>query len=102
MAERHKVGQVSELSDGKVKATQIGSEYVAVTKVDGQVYAFDDTCPHAACSLAEGDLDGKVIMCVCHGREYDVTDGHPVNPPFGDPMKLYTPLVEGDDIYVEL
>jgi len=102
MSELHKVGQVSDLGPGKIKATKVGNDYVAVTQVEGQVYAFDDTCPHAACSMAEGELDGKVILCVCHGREYDVTNGKPVNPPFGDPMKLYTPKIEGDDIFVEL
>ena len=102
MTELRKVAQLSELGPGKVKATQVGSEYVAVTLVDGKVYAFDDTCPHAACSLAEGEIDGQVIMCVCHGREYNVTDGKPVNPPFGDPMKLYPATVEGDDILVEM
>lgn len=102
MAEFKKVAQLSDLGPGKIKATQVGSEYVAVTQVDGKVYAFDDTCPHAACSMAEGEIDGAVIMCVCHGREYNVTDGKPVNPPFGDPMKLYPAKVEGDDVLVEL
>ncbi len=101
MAEMKKVAQMSDLAGGKIKTTQVGSDYVAIVQVDGTIYAFDDTCPHAACSLGEGDVDGTVVMCVCHGREYDMITGKPVNPPFGDPLKHYAVKVEGDDIYAE-
>jgi nitrite reductase/ring-hydroxylating ferredoxin subunit len=101
MAEFHKVAQLSDLGPGKIKATQLGSDFVAVTQVSGKVYAFDDTCPHAACSMADGEIDGDVITCVCHGREFSISTGKPVNPPFGDPMKLYPVKVEGNDVLVE-
>lgn len=54
---------------------------VLLTKVNGQVYALDDTCVHAGCSLAGGSLDGTIVTCPCHGSQYDVRDGRVVNGP---------------------
>ena len=42
--------------------------------------AFDDTCTHEECSLAEGELDGAVIVCPCHGSEFDVRTGDVLTP----------------------
>ena len=54
---------------------------VAVAMLDGTLHAFDDTCPHAGCSLAEGELDGRTIVCPCHMATFDVTTGAVVDGP---------------------
>ena len=46
-----------------------------MTVVDGELHAFDDTCPHAGCSLADGDLDGHAVVCPCHLARFDITTG---------------------------
>jgi nucleotide-binding universal stress UspA family protein len=48
---------------------------IAVAKVGGTYYAFDDRCTHQQCSLAEGDLAGTTVTCMCHGAEFDVRTG---------------------------
>ena len=102
MGELHKVGQVSDLGPGKIKATQVGSEYVAVTQVDGQVYAFDDTCSHAACSISPGEVEDYLAPCYCHGALFDVRTGAAVQGPAGRPVQTFPVKVEGDDVLVEL
>ena len=37
--------------------------------------AFDDTCTHEECSLADGELDGGVVVCPCHASEFDLRTG---------------------------
>ena len=54
---------------------------VAVAMLDGTLHAFDDTCPHAGCSLAEGELDGRTVVCPCHMATFDVTTGAVVDGP---------------------
>jgi phenylpropionate dioxygenase-like ring-hydroxylating dioxygenase large terminal subunit len=47
----------------------------------GELHASDDTCPHAGCSLAEGELDGQTVVCPCHMATFDVTTGEVVDGP---------------------
>ena len=54
---------------------------VAVAIVDGELHAFEDTCPHAGCSLAEGSLDGNTIVCPCHLARFDITTGAALEGP---------------------
>ncbi len=54
---------------------------VAVAMLAGELHAFDDTCPHAGCSLAEGELDGTTVECPCHMATFDVTTGEVVDGP---------------------
>jgi nitrite reductase/ring-hydroxylating ferredoxin subunit/uncharacterized membrane protein len=60
---------------------EAGGVPVLLAKVDGRVYALDDTCVHAGCSLAGGSLSGTVVTCPCHGSQYDVRDGRVLNGP---------------------
>jgi len=48
---------------------------VALFKVDGEVFALDDSCPHAGSSLAAGRFDGATVTCRAHGMRFDVRTG---------------------------
>jgi nitrite reductase/ring-hydroxylating ferredoxin subunit len=48
---------------------------VLLVRRDGRVYAIHDRCAHRGCLLSEGDLDGNVITCSCHGSQFDIRDG---------------------------
>ena len=68
----------------------------------GTYYAFDDTCTHEQCSLAEGDLAGTTVTCMCHGAEFDVRTGEVLAPPAPMPVKVYRTRVEGDALQIEV
>jgi 3-phenylpropionate/trans-cinnamate dioxygenase ferredoxin component len=62
---------------------------VCVASVGGQLYAFDDACPHAGCSLALGRLDGSLLVCSCHDGAFDVATGEAVAEPAEEPLIVY-------------
>jgi 3-phenylpropionate/trans-cinnamate dioxygenase ferredoxin subunit len=66
---------VSTLPPGQSTTVTIDGREIAVFNVDGQVYATDDSCPHAGSSLGWGRLDGDVVTCRSHGLRFDVTTG---------------------------
>lgn len=70
-----------EIEEGQLTAFEVGEDRIAVAKADGTLYAFDDRCPHRQCSLAEGDLEGTVVTCPCHGSQFDVTTGERLRGP---------------------
>jgi 3-phenylpropionate/trans-cinnamate dioxygenase ferredoxin component len=64
---------------------------VAVARVDGRLYAFDDlcTCAERACPLSGGLLTGTTLMCQCHGSRFDVTTGAVLNGPATQALNRY-------------
>lgn len=102
MVEFVSVGNASEMEEGEVRLFDVDGQAIAVAKVAGSLYAFDDTCTHAQCSLAEGDLDGTTIICPCHDGEFDVTTGEVLDGPPDEPVLTYHVRTEGDEIQIEV
>lgn len=71
----------AEVPENGLTKGDAGGVSVLLTRIGGQVYALDDTCVHAGCSLAGGRLEGTIVTCPCHGSQYDVRDGRVVNGP---------------------
>jgi 3-phenylpropionate/trans-cinnamate dioxygenase ferredoxin component len=102
MPEYVTLAQADEVPDGEVRAFDANGVAVAVANVGGTFFAFDDTCTHRQCSLAEGELDGNVITCPCHGSQFDVTSGDVVAAPAVEPVNTYPLRLEGDAIQIEI
>ena len=67
--------------EGALISVEHEGSVVAVAMLDGELYAVDDTCPHAGCSLAEGELEGRTVVCPCHMATFDLTTGAVVEGP---------------------
>lgn len=94
---------LSSLGEGETKKVFIKNNEIALRKVGGTIFAFDDTCTHEYCSLSDGNLvSGFEITCPCHGAIFDIRDGEPVALPAARPLRTYRTKVEGKSIYVEL
>ena len=64
---------------------------IAVARVDGRLYAFDDlcTCADQACPLSGGLPTGTTIMCQCHGSRFDISTGAVINGPATSVLNVY-------------
>lgn len=75
------VAQESDLTDGELHRVMAQDMPVLLTRQAGQIYALADTCTHLGCSLAEGELQGKMLVCPCHGSGFRVSDGQVLQGP---------------------
>ena len=94
--------QVADVPANGMAVVDVRGTRIAVANVNGQYYAFDDACTHEQCSLAEGDLAGTTVTCLCHGAEFDVRSGAVLAPPALVPVKVYRTRVEGDALQIEV
>jgi 3-phenylpropionate/trans-cinnamate dioxygenase ferredoxin component len=101
MAEFVAVSRVDDLGEGDVMAFDVRGTKIAVANVDGTFYAFNDTCTHLACSLAEGDLEEITVICPCHGAEFDVTSGAVLQGPARGPLETYRTRTENGRLEIE-
>ncbi len=98
----HEVGEAGEHPAGALRRVEVADRAVCVARTADGWVAFDDTCTHEECSLAEGELDGTVVVCPCHGSEFDVRTGDVMTPPALDPLPIYEARDEGGMLLVRL
>jgi cytochrome P450/nitrite reductase/ring-hydroxylating ferredoxin subunit len=98
----HDVGLADGSPEGALRRVEAGGRAVCLGRLEGAWIAFDDTCTHEDCSLAEGELDGAVVVCPCHGSEFDVRTGDVLTPPALDPLPIYEAREEDGALFVRL
>jgi 3-phenylpropionate/trans-cinnamate dioxygenase ferredoxin subunit len=92
----------ADIPPGGLVVADVRGSKIAVANVGGTYYAFDDTCTHQQCSLADGDLAGTTVTCMCHGAEFDVRTGEVLAPPAPSPVKVYRIRVEAGALQIEV
>jgi nitrite reductase/ring-hydroxylating ferredoxin subunit/uncharacterized membrane protein len=92
----------AELEPDKPTRADAKGVAVVLVKQEGTIYGLDDTCVHAGCSLAGGQLDGRSIICPCHGSQYDLRNGSVINGPATMPEPHYDVRLRDGMIEVKL
>jgi nitrite reductase/ring-hydroxylating ferredoxin subunit len=95
------VGKAGSVPTGELHAFEAGGRRITVANAAGVLYAFDDTCTHRGCSLADGDLEQTTVTCICHGSQFDVVTGAVVRGPAERPVMTHRVRVAGDDLELE-
>ncbi|MEM0990826.1 MAG: Rieske 2Fe-2S domain-containing protein [Pseudomonadota bacterium] len=113
------VGRLSDLAEGKLTPSRLGSAPILLTLVDGRPIAFARRCPHQGADLEAGKVVGlvsaeegclvadpscPVLRCPWHGFEFDLLTGDPVvAAPDHRPMRLrrFDVTVRGDELFIE-
>lgn len=88
--------------DGELEAFDANGTAVAVANVEGQLHGFSDTCTHAECSLAEGDLEDHQVVCPCHGGAFDVTTGEVLAFPPKRNVATFAVRISGDELQIDV
>jgi len=96
-----RVGDTQAVPSGEMRVFDVSGTRLNVTNADGHLYGFEDTCTHMGCSLANGDLDGTVVTCACHGSQFDVTTGAVLRGPAQRPVRSVLLTVEDGQILAE-
>lgn len=103
MATFVKAAPVSEISVGTKKTILVSGKKIALANIDGEFFAIDDTCTHEQCSLGtEGFLDGNVMICGCHGAQFDVTNGKVLSLPAPINVRSYKTKIDGKSVWIEV
>lgn len=73
------VGAAGDLAAGTMKAVTVEGRELLLARVGDGYFAADGRCPHMGGRLAEGTLQGTVVVCPRHGSRFDLSDGRVVN-----------------------
>ena len=102
----HKVLDLPGLEDGRVTTVLAGSRSIALSRLNGEYGAIDNSCPHQGGPLGEGSIekgaDGKCwLRCPWHGWDFDPMTG---DSPGGhnDSLSKYAVEEREDGIYIAI
>jgi len=77
------VAAINEIPIGEIKHFEKEEKEIMIANVDGTFYAISDRCGHTNGRLSKGVLDGKIITCLLHGAQFDVSTGKKISDPKG-------------------
>lgn len=101
----HKVAELDEIVEGRVKSVSAGAQSVALVHFDGQYTAMDNRCPHQGGPLGEGSIEKGIegqcwLRCPWHGWDFDPLTGKPPGGHEDTGQEMFEVDVRSDGIYV--
>ncbi len=78
-----------------------GGVEVCLARVDGELRALDNLCPHRLGPLGQGWVEGSAVVCPWHAWAFDVCTGVAAYPEKAS-VAVYPVRLEGGAVEVEL
>ena len=92
----------ADVPDDDVIGVQVAGHDIALYKVDGSVFATDNTCTHGQARLCDGFLEGHEIECPLHQGKFDIRDGSATCAPVTEAIRCYPVRIEGGRVFLRL
>jgi nitrite reductase/ring-hydroxylating ferredoxin subunit len=93
---------VQELAEGEMKAVADAPIALAVCRVQGEWFAFENNCTHEDFPLTEGAVDGTEVECALHGARFCLRTGAIRAVPASCPIRVFPTRVDGTAVLVDL
>ncbi len=96
-----KVCALSDLRDEQGKRFFVGDVDIAVFKIEDNVFAVSNVCPHQHTALIySGFIENECVVCPVHGWKFELRTGNIDRG--GRGLQTYPVKVIGNDIYVKV
>lgn len=96
---RIKLAHINNIPEGKSIVVNAGENEIALYKIQGQIYALNNACPHMGGPLGEGDIENFCVTCPWHGWEFDIKTGTCITMP-GEDAERFDIEIINDEIYI--
>lgn len=92
--------QECDFPDTNILAVILNGWHIIISQIDGEYYAMNDRCTHAASPLSTGRVRRDHIMCPLHGARFDLKSGKCVGGAHRD-IRTFPVKIEGGAIWVK-
>lgn len=117
-----KVAEIGALEEGKGVPVKAEAVSLVLVKMNGQVHALENKCPHFGLPFGRGKIENGEIVCPFHGSRFKVDTGENTDWVCGvagikmpdwtrklialgmkpQGVKTFPVTVEGDAVFVDL
>lgn len=89
---------------GTLVPVEIGGQPFVVAHHSEGWCMFADKCTHAPCAFStNGEIvEGTVLVCNCHGAEFDLVSGDVLELPAQDPLSIIPVTVQDGSLRADL
>jgi thiosulfate dehydrogenase [quinone] large subunit len=97
------IGAASQLPVGQsayVTLPSNGDPGLVIHPAAGQFVAYDAVCPHAGCTVGYSAANA-IIVCPCHGSEFQVSNGDVIQGPAATGLTAYTVTESNGQLYLK-
>ncbi len=96
------VAKSSQIPENGVIGVEVEGKTLALVNLGGTIYALDDSCPHEAGPLSDGQIEGEEIVCPWHASHFDIKTGRVTMDPAMENVATYRVRLAGDAVEVEI
>ena len=93
---------LDDVPPGTMKLCEVEDDLVLVVNLNGELHATQGICSHQYFELDKGFLTGDSITCALHLSRFSLADGEPLDPPAELPLAVYTVVVDGGRVLIEV
>lgn len=95
------VATLAQLKEREGIVVLAETEEIALFKIDGEIHALTNVCPHRGGPIGEGAVEAGLVTCPWHGWQFNVTTGAmPHNANVG--LKRFPVRIDGEKVLVEI
>lgn len=91
----------AEIPPGTMRGFEVADYQVLLCNIEGEIYGFQNLCPHCNLPLHEGKLSGTVLLCPYRNCAYDARHGKRVDGVDGR-LTIYPVALIGDTVQLAL
>lgn len=96
-----KLCKVSDLIDRQGKRFIVDDTEVALFKIDGEIYALSNVCPHQHTALIyDGYIEDDCVVCPAHGWMFELKTGKLKNGSSG--LTKFPVMVRDGEVFVKV
>lgn len=93
--------RLSDLNEKEGKKVFVGDTEIALFKIDNEVYALSNRCPHQQNAMIyDGFIEEGCVVCPIHGWKFELKTGK--TPAGHSGLTPYPVLVENEKVYVKV
>ena len=94
------VCNADDLPEGETLRIDWNDTIIAIARVAGEVYAFQEFCTHRFGPLSEGKLQDHQVECPWHRSCFDIRTGKVVEGPAKVNLKTYSATIRNGKIFI--
>lgn len=96
-----KATTMEDLWSGEMTGLWIDGTPVLLLNIDGEIRAYEDSCPHQRSRLSAGSLQEGVLICATHHWQFDAATGRGINPK-GSCLRSIAVRIDRGEILVDV
>lgn len=99
-----KLCNTEEVIEGVVKSILTSYGAIGITKINGEIIAFQDECTHDGSPFDNAKIEKEnfEIICPRHGARFDLRTGKVTKPPAYEDIEIYKTKIIDNQVYVEI